>query len=160
MVSLPNPIRSQEASLTRCTRPTIMLTQQRCFWINLPIAGPAIVATHFSIRIPAKPDQAQTTVLRKIRSLDLFGMSLLLPCVISFILALQFGGSQGSWSDKRTIVCFVVSGALLVIFTIHQNFMGETALVPLRLLKNRLIIFGSLFAFCCDGGFFTLAYYV
>lgn len=38
--------------------------------------------------------------------------------------------------------------------------MGEKALVPPRLAKMRVVIFGAFFGFCLDSAFFTLVYYV
>lgn len=87
-------------------------------------------------------------------------MVLLLPGITSFLLALQFGGTLFQWSDARTIACFVVAGVLIIAFVAEQWWMGEKALVPPRLTKMRVVIFGAFFGFCIDSAFFTLVYYV
>ena len=137
------------------------LTTDRCFWINLPVAAPTALATIFLIKVRPQPaDTSQLQWLAKIRSLDPLGIVLLLPSIIAFILALQYGGSLATWGDARTIACFVVSGVLLVAFAVEQWWMGDKALVPPRLLRNRVLLFAAGFAFCLDSGFYTLVYYV
>ncbi|TEA12278.1 Aspyridones efflux protein [Colletotrichum sidae] len=131
-----------------------------CFWINLPIAAPPAVATMFLVRSPPPTDEQRRPWLQKIRGLDYLGMLLLLPGIIAFLLALQFGAAVVSWNDRRTIACFVVAGVLLVGFVAEQWWMGERALVPPRLVKMRIVIFGAFFGFCLDSAFFTLVYYV
>ncbi|GKT56655.1 major facilitator superfamily transporter [Colletotrichum tofieldiae] len=136
------------------------LTWRWCFYINLPIAAPPAVATLFLIKSPAPTDEQRRPLLQKIRGLDYLGMVLLLPGITSFLLALQFGGALFSWGDKRTIACFVVAGVLVAGFVVEQWWMGEEALVPPRLAKMRVVIFGAFFGFCLDSAFFTLVYYV
>ncbi|GKT44705.1 efflux pump roqT [Colletotrichum spaethianum] len=136
------------------------LTWRWCFYINLPIAAPPVVATLFWVKSPPPTDEQRRPWLQKIQGLDYLGMVLLLPGITSLLLALQFGGALFSWSDKRTIVCFVLAGVLVVGFVIEQWWMGEKALVPPRLAKMRIVIFGAFFGFCLDSAFFTLVYYV
>ncbi|KAF4831657.1 Efflux pump roqT [Colletotrichum tropicale] len=136
------------------------LTWRWCFYINLPIAAPPAVATLFLIKSPPPTQEQRRTWLQKIRGLDYLGMVLLLPGITLFLLALQFGGTLFSWNDARTIACFVVAGVLIIAFVVEQWWMGEKALVPPRLIKMRVVIFGAFFGFCIDSAFFTLVYYV
>ncbi|KAF4900349.1 Efflux pump aflT [Colletotrichum fructicola] len=136
------------------------LTWRWCFYINLPIAAPPAVATLFLIKSPPPTQEQRRPWLQKIRGLDYLGMVLLLPGITSFLLALQFAGTLFSWSDARTIACFVVAGVLIIAFVAEQWWMGEKALVPPRLIKMRVVIFGAFFGFCIDSAFFTLVYYV
>ncbi|KAF4912758.1 Efflux pump roqT [Colletotrichum viniferum] len=136
------------------------LTWRWCFYINLPIAAPPAVATLFLIKSPPPTQEQRRPWLQKIRGLDYLGMVLLLPGITSFLLALQFGGTLFSWSDARTIACFVVAGVLIIAFVVEQWWMGEKALVPPRLVKMRVVIFGAFFGYCIDSAFFTLVYYV
>lgn len=139
---------------------THLLNLCRCFYINLPIAAPPAVATLFLIKSPPPTQEQRRPWLQKIRGLDYLGMVLLLPGITSFLLALQFGGTLFSWSDTRTIACFVVAGALIIAFVAEQWWMSEQALVPPRLIKMRVVVFGAFFGFCIDSAFFTLVYYV
>ncbi|KAH8886123.1 major facilitator superfamily transporter [Thozetella sp. PMI_491] len=136
------------------------LTWRWCFYINLPIAAPPAVATIFLVPAPPQTEEQRQPWLQKVRGLDYLGMLLLLPSITSFLLALQFGGAVYTWSDGRTIACFVVAGILAIAFAARQYWMGEKALVPPRLAKMRVVIFSAIFAFCLDSSFFTLVYYV
>ncbi|KAF0321688.1 major facilitator superfamily transporter [Colletotrichum asianum] len=136
------------------------LTWRWCFYINLPIAAPPAVATLFLIKSPPPTQEQRRPWLQKIRGLDYLGMVLLLPGITSFLFALQFGGTLFSWSNARTIACFVVAGVLIIAFVAEQWWIGEKALVPPRLIKIRVVIFGAFFGFCIDSAFFTLVYYV
>ncbi|KAK2028471.1 major facilitator superfamily transporter [Colletotrichum zoysiae] len=136
------------------------LTWRWCFYINLPIAAPPALATLFLIRSPPPTEEQRRPWPQKIRGLDYLGMALLLPGITSLLLALQLGGALFAWHDKRTVACFVVAGVLVAGFVAEQWRMGEDALVPPRLAKMRVVMFGALFGFCLDGAFFTLVYYV
>ncbi|KAL0783338.1 hypothetical protein CaCOL14_001244 [Colletotrichum acutatum] len=136
------------------------LTWRWCFYINLPIAAPPALATLFLVKSSPPTEEQRRPWLQKIRGLDYLGMLLLLPGITSFLLALQFGGALFTWDDKRIIACFVVAGVLVIGFVTEQWWMGEKALVPPRLAKMRVVIFGAFFGFCLDSAFFTLVYYV
>lgn len=58
--------------------------------------------------------------MQVLKKLDPIGTILVLGFVISLLLALQFGGTEYSWSDYRTIVCFVISGVLLLVWLFVQ----------------------------------------
>lgn len=130
----------------------------RCFYINLPFAVPPAIATIFIIKVPPLTGDAARSWLQKIRELDYLGIFLLLPGITVFIMALEFGVEN--WNDARTIGCFAAAGTLLLSFMAQQWWMGERALVPLRIMKTRVVLFGSTFTFCLESAFLVLAYYV
>ncbi|OIW30033.1 major facilitator superfamily transporter [Coniochaeta ligniaria NRRL 30616] len=134
----------------------------RCFYINLPLAAPPAITTLFFVKFLNKPQtgEAARPWLQKTRELDYLGIVLLLPSVTSLILALQLGSSRYGWSDGRTIGCFVVAGVLMLVFLAEQCWMDEKALIPPRIIKMRIVAFGSLFAFCLESAFLTLTYYL
>lgn len=136
----------------------------RCFYINLFLAAPTLIAGLFFVKVPKQPVTQNSNINQsfkdKFLSLDPLGLLLLLPWVTSFILALQFGSTQFSWGNGRTIACFVVSGVLFIVFWAEQWWMGEKALVPPRLLKMRVVGFGAVYALAIDSTFYTLVYYV
>lgn len=134
----------------------------RCFYINLPLAPPPAITTLFFVKVPNQPHtgEAARPWLQKARELDYLGIVLLLPSVTLLILALQLGGSRYGWSDGRTVGCFVVAGVLMLVFLAEQCWMDEKALMPPRIMKMRIVAFGSLFAFCLESAFLTLTYYV
>lgn len=63
------------------------------------------------------------------------------------LLALQWGGHTKPWSSPEIIGLFVASGLLLLIFCYVQWKRGETAIIPLRVLRQRSILMGAFFLF-------------
>lgn len=61
-----------------------------CFYINLPIGAVSALTTLVSFNLPIKPVKAP--LREKLAQLDFGGTLLLMGAVISFILALQYGG--------------------------------------------------------------------
>lgn len=62
-----------------------------CFYINLPFGGVAMAAIFFFLKVPDR----NTTKLpwtQKLSQLDAPGTSLLVPGVVCFLVALQWGG--------------------------------------------------------------------
>ncbi|KAI0127292.1 major facilitator superfamily transporter [Xylariales sp. AK1849] len=136
------------------------LTWRWCFYINLPVAILPAAAIIVMVKLPSQAAGVIRPWTPRIRELDYLGMLLLLPCITSFILALELGGALYTWNDGRTIACFAVAGVLLFAFMAEQWWMGEKALVPLRIMKMRIVIFGAIYAFCIDAALFTLVYYI
>jgi len=79
---------------------------------------------------------------------------------VCLLLALQWAGTKYAWSNPRIIVLFVVFGVLMIAFFAIQRWKGETATVPLRIIKKRTVWAAAFFAFCFGGSFFTITYYL
>jgi divalent metal cation (Fe/Co/Zn/Cd) transporter len=75
----------------------------------------------------------------QVRQFDLPGTFFLIPCVITLLLALQWGGAKYPWGDGRIIALFVVFGVLAIIFWCVELWQKDLATIPLRLLKNKNI---------------------
>ena len=61
------------------------------------------------------------------------------------------GGSKFGWGNARIIGLFVVFGVLLTGFVVIQLWQQENATVPPRVLKQRSIWSGALWALCFGG---------
>lgn len=131
-----------------------------CFYINLPIGGLSIAVIVFFLRVPKKSDLSGTSVLDRIKQLDLIGASLLIPAIICLLLALQWGGNKYPWNNSRIIGLFVGFGLLVILFAASQLYLGEKATLPPHILKKRTVLAASLFALFFGGAFFLLVYYV
>lgn len=83
----------------------------------------------------------------KLRRLDLPGVVLLIASVSCLFLALQEGSTGASWDSSKPIGLLVGFGLLFVAFGVWQWKAGENATVPLRYLKDRTVIWGSLYLF-------------
>lgn len=92
--------------------------------------------------------------------LDPTGIVLILGAVICYILALQWGGVSLPWSSSTVIGLFVGFGLLLICFGINEWWLGERAMVPMRLLKNRYIYQGMAYSFTIAGTYFLVLYFL
>jgi predicted membrane-bound spermidine synthase len=112
---------------------------------NLPLGGLVLLLIPFFLRIkqPIKPKC--TTILNRLRELDWLGTLIFTSAVTCLFLALQWGGQTKPWSSPTVIGLFVGFVALMLLFALVQQRMGELSLIPPRLLKQRTVLFGSLY---------------
>jgi hypothetical protein len=97
---------------------------------------------------------------QQIKQLDPFGTLVLLPGIVCFLLALQWGGETYPWNDARVIALFVLGGVLFLAFIGIQIWQQENATVPPRIFKQRSIFCGVGYTMCVGGAMITLIYYV
>ena len=126
------------------------LIHRWCFYINLPIGGIAAAAVFFLL--PAHPphETEQTknlTVRQKIARLDYVGTALIFGIITCLLLALGDGGNKYAWSNWRIIFEFVLAGVLVIVFSVWQVWLGERALIPTAVLRNRTQIAASIALF-------------
>ena len=115
------------------------LTDIAGFYINLPLGG----ATALLILVTRIPEQRlkkrspslEATVLQ----LDPVGFVLFAPSVIMLLLALNWGASEYSWASATIIGLLCGSFCCSCIFLLWEWRQGDSAMVPLGLLKNRII---------------------
>lgn len=139
---------------------TDQLTWRWCFYINLPIGGLSILGIVFILRLPSKNEFSGTSVLARIKQLDLIGASLLIPAIISLLLALQWGGNKYPWNNAHIIGLFVCFGVLIILFVASQIYLGPKATLPPHILKQRTVLSATSFALFFGGAFFLLVYYI
>lgn len=63
-----------------------------CFYINLPFGGVAMGATFFFLHLPEQQEKEKLPLGKKLAQIDVAGTVLLVPAVVSLLLALQWGG--------------------------------------------------------------------
>lgn len=86
----------------------------------------------------AKP--AQATRKEKLLQLDLVGAALMMGLIISYILALQYGGQTHPWSSSTVIGLLVGFVAMLVVFVAWEIFQKERAMIVPRLVCHDLVL--------------------
>lgn len=118
---------------------TSEVTWRWCFWINLPVGGPVLALVVLFFKVPKHIKPVPATWFEILRQLDLPGFVLLLCSLICFILALQWGGQSKPWSDSSVIATLTLWVALTIAFFLVEWIQGEYAMVPLALLKPRLV---------------------
>ncbi|RYP44830.1 hypothetical protein DL768_008750 [Monosporascus sp. mg162] len=135
-------------------------TWRWCFYINLPcgavIGGFLLLVSIPDYRVYGDGTQAISQSLRK---LDLIGFLLFTPTVIMFILALQWGGTVYPWNSATIIGLFCGALGNLPVFLAWEYRVGDEAMIPLVLLRRRIIWSSCLNMACFIGCTFTIAYY-
>ncbi|KAF3935063.1 hypothetical protein ABW20_dc0107973 [Dactylellina cionopaga] len=131
-----------------------------CFYINLPLGAISVAVVLLVLKIPREANPEGLTILQRVRQLDLIGAAILVPAVVSLLLALQWGGTTYPWGNAKIIGLFVCFGGLIIIFIISQWKLGEAATLPPRILKQRSVLASLLFACFFGAAFFTDVYYL
>ncbi|KZV79046.1 MFS general substrate transporter, partial [Exidia glandulosa HHB12029] len=146
-----------------------------CFYINLPLAVPTF---WFSLQfLPSKPAQIDRVsgppppkegqskraavthrFFTRMAKLDWVAVVFSLGATTSLVLALQWGGIEKPWSSADVIATLCVAAVVACLFVAWEWYKGDSALVPLRLFRNRTLI-GSSLASCFTRMAFFIAVY-
>ncbi|KAL2813862.1 major facilitator superfamily domain-containing protein [Aspergillus granulosus] len=131
-----------------------------CFYINLPIGGVAAAVILVFLKVPPNASPAKAPLKEKILQLDLVGAALMMGLIISFILALQYGGQTHPWRSSEVIGLFVSFVLITLAFVAWELYQNDRAMIAPRLFAKRYIWVGSMFMFFFGGAYFTLLYYI
>ncbi|CAK7266677.1 hypothetical protein SEPCBS119000_002151 [Sporothrix epigloea] len=131
-----------------------------CFYINLPIGAVSVAIIFFLFHTPAHAKPAPGTLREKLLQMDPVGTILVMGAVISYILALQYGGQTAAWNSGKVIGLLVTFGVLSVIFGFWEYFNGERSMIVPRLIASRNVWPNALFAFFFASSYFTIIYYL
>ena len=102
----------------------------------------------------------ELTWRQKLAKFDLLGTALLVPAIVTLLLALQWGGSKYHWSNPIIIGLLVTFGVLTIGFIAVQFWKQENGTLPPRIIGQRSIAAGAVFSLCFGASFFMLVYYV
>ncbi|KAE8443873.1 hypothetical protein EG329_001282 [Mollisiaceae sp. DMI_Dod_QoI] len=132
-----------------------------CFYINLPAGAVTLVILAF-IRIPDNRPKTEKnpTLFEIINRLDPVGFILFAPTCIMVLLALQWGGSTYAWNSSTIIGLFVGSAVSLPLFLFWESRRGDTAMVPLSILRQRIVYSSCLAIMFQYGSFPIFNYYL
>lgn len=136
------------------------VTWRWCFWINLPIGGPVIALVIFFFKVPKHIKPVPASWIEIVRQLDLPGFTLLLSSLICLTLALQWAGQTKPWSDGSVIATLVMFVVLSIAFFVTEWFQSEYAMVPLGLLKPRLVWTNALYGWIANLANFQVLFYL
>ncbi|KAF9888974.1 hypothetical protein FE257_008144 [Aspergillus nanangensis] len=133
-----------------------------CFYINLP-AGAITVISLGLIRIPdarVSRNEGPVAIPEQIKRLDLPGCALFASSVISLLLALDWGGVTYAWNSATIICLFWTAGITLVLFLAWERHMGDTAMLPLSLLKQSAVSCAAAAGIMSYGGLYVIITYL
>jgi hypothetical protein len=100
-------------------------------------------------------------VRKVIPDLDLVGFLIFSPASIMFLMALQFGsGETYAWNSATIIGLFVGAGLMGIIFVFWERRMGDRAMLPGSLLKQRIVLVSALYGLCIIGCMITASNWI
>lgn len=111
------------------------------FFINLPIGAVAVILL-LAVQIPEeayKKSREATTTRVTLSKLDFPGFFLFAGCAIMFLLALEWGGNAYAWRSSVIIGLFCGSGVVLGLFVAWQLYVGDEALLPPSMVRQRIV---------------------
>lgn len=109
------------------------VTWRWVFWINLPFIGIGLVLITFFLKL----DFQRSSLMSKLLRVDWVGMFLFLASTTGFLIPITWGGVQYAWDSWRTLVPLIVSGAGLVVFVLHQEYVAPEPLIRTSVFKTR-----------------------
>ncbi|KAF0635432.1 hypothetical protein FPSE5266_10930 [Fusarium pseudograminearum] len=119
----------------------------------------AIIILYYPLSLGEAPDKDKP-IKEKILGLGLSSSGLLAGTLVCLFLALQNGGSVYPWSDSRVWGCLLGFGLLLILFTYIQIRQGEAALIKPRIISQRSVFLGCMFAALYQGAMTTQTYHL
>ncbi|KAL1853235.1 hypothetical protein Daus18300_011883 [Diaporthe australafricana] len=136
------------------------VTWRWCFYINLPIGGLAACIILLFFQTPKAAQPAKATFQEKLLQMDPLGTILIMGVIISFILALQYGGTMEPWNSSTVIGLLVGCVFMLIAFGILESVQGERAMLTPRLMRNRNVWINGIYCFFFAGSYFVPLYYL
>ncbi|MET4099114.1 EmrB/QacA subfamily drug resistance transporter [Agrococcus sp. UYP10] len=97
------------------------------FLFNLPIGAAALWMVWRYLHLPAHHERVR---------IDWWGAALLAVGVVPLLLVAEQGREWG-WGSLMSIACYVVGAVGIVLFIVVERRMGDAALIPLQLFRNR-----------------------
>lgn len=131
-----------------------------CFYINLPIGGVCALLIFLFFKTPPASIPAPASFKEKILHMDIVGVALVMGGVVSYLLALQYGGQTHPWNSSVVIGLLVGTVLIFTAFGVWQFFQGDRAMVPVRLIRQRVFFVSSLYWFMFAGGYYIIIYYL
>ncbi|KAL5523984.1 hypothetical protein ACEPAG_8157 [Sanghuangporus baumii] len=106
-----------------------------CIWINLPLAGLAIILFFFFLHLnPVK----KRTVREAASSFDFVGLSLLMSGIVLFLFGLEDANTaSGGWHAPQTLAPLIIGVVLLTSGLINEGITNREPIIPPRLFKTR-----------------------
>jgi hypothetical protein len=138
-----------------------ILLSIRGFYINLPFGGITAAILAF-IRIPDSniTDGTKVPLKGHFQRLDLPGFFFFTPTCIMLLLALDWGGVKFSWNSATVIGLLCGSGGALAVFLAVERQRGDTAMIPLALLRMRVFFCAGITTLMSGGAAMLQAYYL
>jgi EmrB/QacA subfamily drug resistance transporter len=120
------------------------------FFVNIPLC--LVAAAMISLRFHERVDRRRPRV-------DYAGAGVLTVALTLLVLGLLEGGQAWAWGSPQGIAVLVGGAALLGVFVVVERRAADPV-VPLRLLRKRLLVATSLVSACVGAALLGLTSYV
>jgi EmrB/QacA subfamily drug resistance transporter len=124
------------------------------FLINLPIGVVSLIMVTRFLHLPKRHGSAV---------IDWFGAVFVIMTLVPGLVVAEQGRTWG-WGAPGSIVCYAIAIVGVIAFILTEMRMGEDALIPLKLFRNRTFsmatILGVLVGFGMFGALLTLPLYL
>ncbi|KAN0102744.1 MFS multidrug transporter [Hyaloscypha variabilis] len=135
-------------------------TWRWCFYINLPIGALSAVVVLFTGFPTRKVSNTPISSWEIFKRLDPVGFLTFAPACVMLLLALQWGGTTYPWKSATIIGLFCGSAATFCVFVAWEHHCGDQAMMPLSLLKRRIVYSSCITSTGQMGGVQVFAYYL
>lgn len=137
-----------------------------CFYINLPIGGIAFALMFLLVK--TNPPYGRSAsykgygrhMFQQLAECDWVGVAIVLAWGCVSVLALQEGGVTEAWNNGSVIAELVMIPVLAVVFVAWEIYLGDKAMLPMKLFKRRTVTLAVIIAIFTQGPFVFLVYYL
>jgi EmrB/QacA subfamily drug resistance transporter len=120
------------------------------FFVNIPLC--LIAAAAIGLRFHERVDRRRPRI-------DYAGAGVLTVALTLLILGLLEGGQAWAWGSPQSLAVLIGGAVLLAVFVVIERRAADPV-VPLRLLRNRLLVATNLVAACVGAVLLGLTSYV
>ena len=111
---------------------TNLLTCVRCFYINLPLDGLALIILVFFLKL----DTPRTPLIEGLKAIDWLGSLSVVGATLMVLFGLQYGGVTYPWGSA-TVICLIVFGIITFgIFIFWEVRYAKYPVMPMGLFKK------------------------
>lgn len=130
------------------------------FYFNLPVGGLSAILILFFFKTPPQAMTTKATWKERLLQMDPLGVALVMAGIISFILAVEYGGQKKPWDSSTVIGLFVGFVLIWIAFVVWEYFNNDRAMLQRRILGQRFVWLPSAFQFFFAASYFVLLYYL
>lgn len=143
-----------------CIRHLCLGANHSSFWINLPVGGLSALLIFIFFKTPPQATPAKASWKEKFLQLDPLGVALVMGGIISFILAVEYGGQKKPWNSSTVIGLFVGFGLICITFIAWEYYNNDRAMLQRAVISKRWVWMPSAFQFLLASPYFVLLYYL
>ncbi|MFD4461105.1 MDR family MFS transporter [Nocardia sp. NPDC058480] len=115
------------------------------FLVNVPLGLLALVVVTRVLNLPRKPHATHR--------IDFAGAIVLAVGLVPLLIVAEQGREWG-WSSISSLICYAIGAIGLVGFVAIEKFMGDAALIPLRIFSNVTFALGVVISFVVGAAMF------